>query len=72
MNKQHDLFLYSYSRRICSNSSTLALLSNTVSSRACKPAEMDPKNLTTLISQLCAAIDQREANLAGCRSQVAA
>jgi hypothetical protein len=34
--------------------------------------EMDPKNLTTLISQLCAAIDQREASLAACRSQVAA
>ena len=34
--------------------------------------EMDPKNLTTLISQLCAAIDQREASLAACKSQVAA
>ena len=33
---------YSYSRRICSNSSTLALLSNRVSSRACKP-ERDPR-----------------------------
>jgi hypothetical protein len=34
--------------------------------------EMDPKNLTTLISQQCAAIDQREASLAACTSQVAA
>ena len=32
--------------------------------------EMDPKNLTTLISHLCAAIDQREGSLAACRSQV--